>query len=914
MLIDVFSGATRVGYITTAQPGAKMTTPLDKVGSFSFACSASDPDAGSLIEGRTVYGYEKGKVRLSGIIGQIGEAVSGEGVPLKAVSGMAIAQELVQARSGEVALSEAGYATSVGVFALAVDWVTGGPLGDPTDMPNAYDKNDATAAVFAGGGATDWVNYYIGGVLPFTKIYLKCGRVGAASGGITGQYLNSHGWTDIAVTSDGTMVDGVSWGQNGVVEFTLPDGPMLQSTEQGVSAYFIRIRPGISFEEVRWYEAQTWGLVATATALALVAATFPTTANGYAGTWTLDTVNGLAATVKTDVYDTIYKGNVFQALTKLAELTGEHFYCTADRKVVWIGNTNAVSVGPDIGGTGILDLQVSASGDDGFSETTGDAYNNNAASIQLGKGGNDTQQYKAWMRFLNVAIPQGATITAAYMQWHCELAETDNPSVRIFANDVDNAVAPTTAAERQALVNTTAYADYTLEDYAADTWYTTPSLVPVVQEIVDQPGWTENNAMQLLVDNNGSGVLVYRFISTYDRTGNVKGPKLHVEYSTVVAGETLHIISPPVPSLVEDNGAIALLTSLTITTDGHERATRVYPHGAGLGEGSLDLTYVTDAWVAAIPAGYVISRAGNYICIDPEGTRVDAEPDFKDIGPKTSDLRARENAADALASASLVWLGRHGAAIVTYAVGCVNLDADAVKPGNKVWVEYWEYVAGQLVASVDDANLIVLSTTESFGDGAAVASDLTVSTLAQWPVTDTEFQARMYRNQRAMGATPQALGIADLRTADFTVDPRPFGSGAGGLARTTSSPASGGGGGGGMSPHVLTSAWHTETGLTAGDVLTATGATAFGFAAPAATHAAITLAANADTVLSLSTQEIGLDTQIANLVWAGPTTGAAADPTFRALVTADLPVGTVREPLTDGAGNLIFAAGDVVMI
>src|SRR3990167_9157964 len=35
-------------------------------------------------------------------------------------------------------------------------------------------------------------------------------------------------------------------------------------------------------------------------------------------------------------------------------------------------------------------------------------------------------------------------------------------------------------------------------------------------------------------------------------------------------------------------------------------------------------------------------------------------------------------------------------------------------------------------------------------------------------------------------------------------------------------------------------------------------------------HAAVTLAADADTLLSLSTQELGLDTQVANRVLAGP--------------------------------------------
>lgn len=41
-----------------------------------------------------------------------------------------------------------------------------------------------------------------------------------------------------------------------------------------------------------------------------------------------------------------------------------------------------------------------------------------------------------------------------------------------------------------------------------------------------------------------------------------------------------------------------------------------------------------------------------------------------------------------------------------------------------------------------------------------------------------------------------------------------------------------------------------------------------------------------------------LATQTANTIWAGPTTGAAAAPTFRALVAADLPSGTIIGSLT----------------
>jgi hypothetical protein len=54
-------------------------------------------------------------------------------------------------------------------------------------------------------------------------------------------------------------------------------------------------------------------------------------------------------------------------------------------------------------------------------------------------------------------------------------------------------------------------------------------------------------------------------------------------------------------------------------------------------------------------------------------------------------------------------------------------------------------------------------------------------------------------------------------------------------------------------------------------------------------HDAVSLGADADMLLGLSTQQITLDTQSANRVFAGPVSGGAADPTFRALVADDIP-------------------------
>lgn len=64
-------------------------------------------------------------------------------------------------------------------------------------------------------------------------------------------------------------------------------------------------------------------------------------------------------------------------------------------------------------------------------------------------------------------------------------------------------------------------------------------------------------------------------------------------------------------------------------------------------------------------------------------------------------------------------------------------------------------------------------------------------------------------------------------------------------------------------------------------------------------------------VTTTGTLTATLATQTANFVWAGPTTGAAAAPTFRALVTADLPSGTTQTIASGTAalGTTAIASG-----
>ena len=81
-------------------------------------------------------------------------------------------------------------------------------------------------------------------------------------------------------------------------------------------------------------------------------------------------------------------------------------------------------------------------------------------------------------------------------------------------------------------------------------------------------------------------------------------------------------------------------------------------------------------------------------------------------------------------------------------------------------------------------------------------------------------------------------------------------------------------------------------------------------------HTAVTLSAGLESnLLSLSTQELGLDTQMAHYVFAGPATGDPAAPSFRLLIATDIPdLSSVYQPLDaelTALAGLTSAAGKI---
>jgi len=130
----------------------------------------------------------------------------------------------------------------------------------------------------------------------------------------------------------------------------------------------------------------------------------------------------------------------------------------------------------------------------------------NSADLELTLDGSVTQIIG--LRFPGVAIPQGATIVSASVQFTADEVRTGPIALTLHGEAADHS-APFdgTAFGVSGRPPTTASVAWSPPDWttvgAAGEAERTPDLSAVVQEIVDRPGWTSGNALVLVVSGTG---------------------------------------------------------------------------------------------------------------------------------------------------------------------------------------------------------------------------------------------------------------------------------------------------------------------------------------------------------------------------------------------------------------------------
>jgi hypothetical protein len=212
-----------------------------------------------------------------------------------------------------------------------------------------------------------------------------------------------------------------------------------------------------------------------------------------------------------------------------------------------------------------LNLQVGYDADDCYDSQSAGFYLNEAPDHIIWIG---IHSSPGWLmggfRFRNVTIPAGSTINSAALQLYADASEGGPWTFKVVGEAADNpGVWAETSHEPGGISETTAKVDWDTSTWTADTWRTSSSLVAIIQELVDRPGWASGNAICLVVKNDGMTGDKNVGCNDY-AAGAANAAKLDIDYTA--PGD----ITEQVGASADD--AVQVGSSVTLTDD-HDHCT-----------------------------------------------------------------------------------------------------------------------------------------------------------------------------------------------------------------------------------------------------------------------------------------------------------------------------------------------------
>ena len=206
------------------------------------------------------------------------------------------------------------------------------------------------------------------------------------------------------------------------------------------------------------------------------------------------------------------------------------------------------------GGTTVINVPITSGDDDAEERLNGFvALSSGDLEMVFDNSGNQT----VGLRFVDLPVPNGATITSAHVQFQVDEVSVVDTVLSIRAEDVNNAAQFVSATNNITNRTTTS---------AAVTWVPapwdvvgeagpdqqTPNIATVIQEVVDRPGWAPNNAMVLIISGTGERV------AESANGQNGAEPVLHLEFSTGGTGNQPPVITNPGTQTDEENDTVSL--------------------------------------------------------------------------------------------------------------------------------------------------------------------------------------------------------------------------------------------------------------------------------------------------------------------------------------------------------------------
>ncbi|MCR4346805.1 MAG: VWA domain-containing protein [Sulfuricaulis sp.] len=284
-----------------------------------------------------------------------------------------------------------------------------------------------------------------------------------------------------------------------------------------------------------------------------------------------------------------------------------------------------------------------------------DAYESSSGTVTTTETTHTFQSGRTvGIRFSNVYIPKGATITSAYVTLIASSSNSNATSMTISADASDNAPAYTAVAnDITSRVQTAAVA------WATPAWtngarYYSPDISAVVKTIVDRSGWQSGNAMAFQFTTASGTRIAYAYDRYVDPGANYESffPKLVVKYDSSGVGG----------SVTCNKTAVARVN--LGTDDAEERA-----NGAGIGGMTTAQTNSNPIQLTKQGTSneqYVGVRFQN-IQVPQGATIVSAEMDFR--------IRTTNSAA-----ASLIIDGQASDSATTFTGTAFNISNTTLRP------------------------------------------------------------------------------------------------------------------------------------------------------------------------------------------------------------------------------------------
>lgn len=148
---------------------------------------------------------------------------------------------------------------------------------------------------------------------------------------------------------------------------------------------------------------------------------------------------------------------------------------------------------------------LSGSTNDAEQLVSSGAMNRTDVSLELGAG---TGAQLVGLRFANLAIPRGATVSDAYIQFTAASGSTTTAALTLKVENVDNASAYGSAkneiSKRTLNAASVPWAPPAWTTGAAGAEQRTPSIASLVQAVVNRTGWTPGNSMGFVVSGTGT--------------------------------------------------------------------------------------------------------------------------------------------------------------------------------------------------------------------------------------------------------------------------------------------------------------------------------------------------------------------------------------------------------------------------